>query len=122
MSEVGRKCGIIEFLQDYDRFPCKDLKIIDKLWVHYSQGKFGFSVQKKIWEECGSPTGDEIGDWLRFCDRVGWLEGGEWMSYHELLKIKRNASLPTYYNDSAFEVLIGAMLAGKDVKLNLPLQ
>ncbi|UCJ13811.1 MAG: protein kinase [Phormidium sp. PBR-2020] len=42
--------------EDIERFPCKDLKIIDTLWVHYSQGKFGFSVQKKIWIECGSPT------------------------------------------------------------------
>ena len=27
-------------------FPCIDLQTIDKLWVHYSDGKFGFSVQK----------------------------------------------------------------------------
>lgn len=26
---------------------------IDELWVLYSEGRFGFSVQKKIWLECG---------------------------------------------------------------------
>jgi uncharacterized protein YjbI with pentapeptide repeats len=31
--------------------PSRDLKIIDQLWVQYSDGRFGFSVQKRIWEE-----------------------------------------------------------------------
>ncbi|WP_159786136.1 serine/threonine-protein kinase [Sodalinema gerasimenkoae] len=76
-------------VEDIERFPCKDLKIIDKLWVHYSQGIFGFSVQKKIWEECGSPTGYNE-DWERFGERVG---GGNWMYYTEILE-KGRASLP----------------------------
>jgi serine/threonine protein kinase len=80
-------------VEDIESFPCKDLKIIDKLWVHYSQGKFGFSVQKKIWEECGSPTRYNE-DWERFGDRVGWREGGKWMSYAEVRKKRRLASLP----------------------------
>ena len=32
--------------EDIDNFPCEDLQTIDQLWLHYSQGKFGFSVQK----------------------------------------------------------------------------
>jgi hypothetical protein len=52
-------------------FPCDDLRIIDELWVRYSQGKFGFSVQKKIWQECGSPVDNDLG-WGAFLDRVGW--------------------------------------------------
>ncbi|MFM6516892.1 MAG: GUN4 domain-containing protein, partial [Microcystis panniformis] len=31
-------------------FPCEDLRTIDQLWLHYSNGKFGFSVQKEIYE------------------------------------------------------------------------
>lgn len=31
-----------------ENFPASDLKIIDGLWVKYSEGRFGFSVQKKI--------------------------------------------------------------------------
>lgn len=42
--------------QDIKNFPCQDLRNIDRLWMKYSQGKFGFSVQKKIWEGCDSPT------------------------------------------------------------------
>ncbi|UCJ13808.1 MAG: GUN4 domain-containing protein [Phormidium sp. PBR-2020] len=82
-------------IEDIEQFPCKDLKIIDTLWVHYSQGEFGFSVQKKIWVECGSPTSYND-DWLRFCERVGWREGGEWISYrHRILQKGCQASLPT---------------------------
>jgi serine/threonine protein kinase len=80
-------------VEDIEKFPCKDLKIIDKLWVHYSQGKFGFSVQKKIWEECGSTTSYNE-DWKRFGERVGWREGGNWMSYTDIRKKRDRASLP----------------------------
>ncbi|MBE9199309.1 MULTISPECIES: GUN4 domain-containing protein [unclassified Nodularia (in: cyanobacteria)] len=54
MLEVaGReKQGYLE-LEDIEQFPCEDLKIIDKLWVDYSNGYFGFSVQKKIYLEEG---------------------------------------------------------------------
>jgi serine/threonine protein kinase len=69
--------------RDIERLPCKDLKIIDTLWVYYSQGEFGFSVQKKIWEELGSPTG-EGEDWKRFGDRVGWRSEGSWSSRSEI--------------------------------------
>ncbi|MCT7978922.1 serine/threonine-protein kinase [Laspinema olomoucense] len=73
--------------EDIERFPCKDLKIIDKLWVHYSQGKYGFSVQKKIWLECGSPTFPifDNDNWERFCDRVGWSSAPEWIDVDEAL-------------------------------------
>ncbi len=69
--------------RDIERLPCKDLKIIDTLWAYYSQGEFGFSVQKKIWEELGSPTG-EGEDWKRFGDRVGWRSEGSWSSRSEI--------------------------------------
>jgi hypothetical protein len=36
-----------------DYFPCKDLCTIDRLWLKYSNGRFGFSVQKRIVSELG---------------------------------------------------------------------
>jgi hypothetical protein len=39
-------------------FPVEELKIIDDLWIKYSDGKFGFSVQKEIWLECGGLLGN----------------------------------------------------------------
>ena len=42
--------------QDITQFPCEDLRIIDQLWLESSQGKSGFSVQKKVWQNNGSPA------------------------------------------------------------------
>ncbi|MEO0874005.1 MAG: GUN4 domain-containing protein, partial [Bacteroidota bacterium] len=41
-----------------------------------SNDHFGFSVQKEIWEECGSPTSYND-DWEQFGDRVGWRKNGQ---------------------------------------------
>ena len=61
------------------RFPCKDLKTIDKLWVKHSNGHFGFSVQKRIWESVGGLTNPEkiisetsIDLLERFRERLSW--------------------------------------------------
>ena len=66
---------------DFEKFPCTDLRTIDQLWVKYSNGRFGFSVQKRIWESVGK-------DNEKFGDRVGWRKMGvkrkEWLYYSEL--------------------------------------
>ena len=36
-----------------EKFPCEDLRTIDQLWVKYSNGRFGFSVQKRIFQSLG---------------------------------------------------------------------
>ncbi|MEP6488047.1 serine/threonine-protein kinase [Microcoleus vaginatus GB2-A3] len=54
----------LEISQIY-QLPCEDLHTVDRLWLHYSQGRFGFSVQKQIYESVK-------GDYIRFCDRVNW--------------------------------------------------
>ncbi|WP_169268267.1 MULTISPECIES: GUN4 domain-containing protein [Brasilonema] len=45
MLEVagGEKQGYLE-LEDIRQFPCEDLRIIDKLWVEYSNGHFNVSI------------------------------------------------------------------------------
>jgi serine/threonine protein kinase len=50
---------------DWQKFPCPDLKTLDRLWVKYSGGRFGFSVQARIFYTLGE-------DYGKFCDRVGW--------------------------------------------------
>ncbi|MBE9257048.1 GUN4 domain-containing protein, partial [Dolichospermum sp. LEGE 00246] len=79
-------------------FNCKDLQKVDKLWVDNSKGKFGFSVQKRIYLETGNSLDF---DWEKgtftkwneegynsFVEMVGWKrgkdEGGDWMRYDEL--------------------------------------
>ncbi|NEP56870.1 MAG: hypothetical protein F6K31_07560 [Symploca sp. SIO2G7] len=54
-------------------FPCEDLRTLDRLWVAASGGKFGFSVQKKIWLELGLTNQDiKEEDVEEFADAVGW--------------------------------------------------
>ncbi len=50
-------------IEDVENFPCKDLHIIDKLWVKYSYDKFGFSVQKEIYQSLGGTTRMASGGW-----------------------------------------------------------
>ena len=63
-------------VEDIEKFPCEDLRTIDQLWVKYSNGRFGFSVQKRIYQSLGR-TGkyDEKG-WEPFSDKVGWSKNG----------------------------------------------
>lgn len=39
--------------EDIDKFPMDKLQAIDKLWVKYSKGKYGFSVQASIYDSHG---------------------------------------------------------------------
>lgn len=68
-------------IESIKNFPCTDLCTIDQLWVKYSDGRFGFSVQKRIWERVGK-------DYEKFGERVGWRKGmfwnKEWLYYNEL--------------------------------------
>jgi hypothetical protein len=70
--------------EDIDRFPCEDLKIIDRLWVHYSKGKFGFSVQKEIYQSLGGTREYNNQIWYQFCETVGWRVNNEWIYYSDM--------------------------------------
>ncbi|MEK0181374.1 GUN4 domain-containing protein [Microcoleus anatoxicus] len=74
--------------------PCEDICIIDRLWLKYSNGRFGFSVQRRIISDIGEEIGEknalsimcdykttgESADRLRlqvklnrkFHERIGW--------------------------------------------------
>ncbi len=67
--------------KDIDNFPFEDLYTIDQLWVKYSNGKFGFSVQKQIYQSLGGRREHDKKVWEAFGDRVGWRQGGKWLYY-----------------------------------------
>jgi hypothetical protein len=70
-------------IEDVKNFPRQELRKMDQLWVKYSNGKFGFSVQKQIWLELGGKLDGEY-DWDTFTklgSRVGWRKNNEWLSY-----------------------------------------
>ena len=67
-----------------EKFPCEDLRTIDQLWVKYSNGRFGFSVQKRIYQSLGGTREYNNEVWERFVDRVGWRKNNEWLYYNDL--------------------------------------
>jgi len=85
MREVGdldNSGGVLS--PEIDRFSCADLQQLDLLWVEYSDGRFGFSVQKDIYRSLGGTREYSAEIWEAFEARVGWREGGEWLLYDDL--------------------------------------
>ena len=72
-------------LKDIDKIPDEALKTIDKLWVKYSKGHFGFSVQAKIWRECRGKQGkfDFIIYQNKFAKSIGWYDGRKWINRYD---------------------------------------
>ncbi|MEM8638909.1 MAG: GUN4 domain-containing protein [Cyanobacteria bacterium P01_G01_bin.54] len=70
--------------EDIDSFPCEDLRAIDQLWVHYSNGRFGFSVQKRIYQGLGGTREYAQDVWRAYGKAVGWRMGNSWLYYSSL--------------------------------------
>ncbi|NCS04792.1 MAG: protein kinase, partial [Microcystis aeruginosa G13-11] len=70
--------------EDIDNFPCEDLRTIDQLWVKYSGGRFGFSVQAKIYHELAGTREYNERFWGAFADRVGWRVNNSWIYYTDV--------------------------------------
>jgi len=47
---MGIKRGWVYFTEVKD-IPTEDLQTVDRLWKAYSEGKFGYSVQRLVWEK-----------------------------------------------------------------------
>ncbi len=76
-------------------FPCEDLHTIDRLWVDYSNGLFGFSVQKAIYQrinnryqQIGGTRDYMIEPWKEFAYQVGWYKNNKWVSQHCTFDLK----------------------------------
>jgi len=54
--------------------PAVDLESLDRLWLVYSQARFGFSVQGRLLAASG-------GDWTQLWPRLGWKQGSTWTRY-----------------------------------------
>ena len=95
LQTYGKEFGQMLYRNELLIFPCPDLLCLDGLWVKYSQGKWGFSVQKRIYVECGGKLdgkypGAKI--WEEFGDRVGWRVDGEWIYTYDSLNLDLSLS------------------------------
>jgi serine/threonine protein kinase len=82
MLEIANrtKDGWLGF-EDLNNFPCEDLQVIDQLWVKYSQGRFGFSIQKQIYQNLRCKPEKR---WKSFGDTIGWRVNNSWLYYRKL--------------------------------------
>ncbi|OVA04588.1 GUN4-like [Macleaya cordata] len=65
-GEAAQKRGYV-FFSEVQFIAESDLQTMDKLWREYSDNKFGYSVQKKIWEKTNM-------DFTNFFKKVGWMK------------------------------------------------
>ena len=72
-GEKAVKRGYVYF-SEVESIPSIDLSTLDKLWVVYSRGKFGFTVQAKILDSLG-------GRYDKLWPRIGWKKDGIWTRY-----------------------------------------
>ncbi|QOV22592.1 serine/threonine-protein kinase [Anabaenopsis elenkinii] len=86
MSVVGKpkKPGVLD-KQSISNFPCQDLRTIDQLWLKNSNGRFGFSVQKRIYESLGGTTDYNREIFLALGDTVGWRKGINWLFIRDMI-------------------------------------
>jgi hypothetical protein len=105
-TELMLKCVDREDLEDMGidicrKFPPEELRMIDQLWLKYSENRFGFSVQKKIWVELGGKL-DGISDHKTYCklgDKVGWRKKEEWLDYDDFpFSTSIKGHLPTLWS------------------------
>jgi len=70
---------------DIEQFPCPDFQILNRLWLNFSDGRFGFSVQRDVWLSLGAKSGEFSGQlFRRFGDCVGWRVNEDWLAYSKL--------------------------------------
>ncbi|WP_434684997.1 NACHT domain-containing protein [Pseudanabaena minima] len=91
LSAVGKELGQYLSEDNLRNFPCDELLAIDRLWIKYSNGLYGFSIQRQIYIECGGkldfsyPSSET---WNKFCDRVAWMDRGKYVFYSDIFMSK----------------------------------
>ncbi|MGD1874786.1 MAG: GUN4 domain-containing protein [Mastigocoleus sp.] len=73
---------------EVQHFPCVQLQVIDNLWLTYSNQRFGFSIQARIYQEVGGDlesTIEQNSDIIqKWGERLGWRENNRWKKCDEL--------------------------------------
>jgi len=65
-GENAMKRGYVYFT-DVPKLPVEDMSTIERLWQTYSEGKFGYSVQRAVFQ-----SKKVTGNFENFFERIGW--------------------------------------------------
>jgi hypothetical protein len=74
------------YFTEVDNFPPTDLLTLNQLWLIYSEGKFGFSVQRQIWLSVGK-------NFAKLWPKIGWKINNNWTRYPQEFIWNLNAPL-----------------------------
>jgi hypothetical protein len=73
---------------EIERLDCSELQVIDRLWFTYSNKRFGFGIQAKIYQDLGGSKQSTIEQNTvlieQWGDRLGWRKSGIWLKCSEL--------------------------------------
>lgn len=62
------------YFTEVEQFPSLDLNTINSLWWLHSEGKFGFSVQRRLWLSLGQ-------DFPKLWLKIDWKKDNNWTKY-----------------------------------------
>jgi hypothetical protein len=62
------------YFTEVDQISIKDLLTFDRLWLVFSEGKFGYSVQRRIWLNLGK-------NWEKLWQQIKWKQDGSFTRY-----------------------------------------
>jgi hypothetical protein len=74
--------------------------MIDQLWVKYSNGHFGFSVQKAIFTSAKIGARADDCDYEKFCKlgyEVGWRKADDWLYYYGRLALNEVPNIKGHF-------------------------
>jgi GUN4-like/NACHT domain len=91
ITTVGKEEGQYFEPDELLNFPCEELRAIDQLWVKYSDSRFVFSVQKKLYlEQDGNPDSHYREEaWEKFSHANGWRVNGKYVRITYNIKAPR---------------------------------
>ena len=121
MCQIIGKSGGRWNVEDIQNFPCEDLCILNQLWVQFSGGRFGFSVQRDIWVAVGGKLDGQYNEatWSKFADRVEWRKAGKYVIYSDYSDLTFASGHLPCAGWFVFLVDLYSSLASRTAKCNL---
>ncbi|MBP0027855.1 GUN4 domain-containing protein [Roseofilum sp. Guam] len=86
LVKVAQKRSLGSIPQDdWKTISSEDLQIIERLWLKYSHGKFGFSLQSQFYKQVGGNLESRDVVFQDLGHIVGWYKDRRWIGSHELI-------------------------------------
>jgi len=74
--------------EEIAQIDCSELQVIDRLWLNYSEERFGFSIQAKIYQDLGGDEQSTIEQDTelreKWGSKLGWRDNGKWVKCSDL--------------------------------------